>query len=159
MLLEVVHDAAAFKLRVAAVIVRDGRVLLNRIKGRDDWLLPGGTTEFGETARRALVRELREELREDVPVGRLLWVVEHFFDMAPRRWHQVTWLFEAELPEDCHAARFETWDVDGTATRDEFRWIPFADLARLNVHPSFLADEIARLPTETKHVVHLEPAT
>jgi 8-oxo-dGTP diphosphatase len=52
---------------VAALLVRDGRVLLcHRSAGRswypDVWDLPGGHVEAGETPREALARELEEEL-------------------------------------------------------------------------------------------------
>ena len=56
--------------RVAAVIVRDGRVLMVRERrrgpsGRHDgpeyWVLPGGGVEPGETREEAVAREVREE--------------------------------------------------------------------------------------------------
>ena len=60
----------------AAVIVRDGRVLVarrapgERFAGR--WEFPGGKVEPGESPEAGLKRELREELALDVQVGRLL---------------------------------------------------------------------------------------
>jgi 8-oxo-dGTP diphosphatase len=57
--------------RVAAVIVRDGRVLMVRERrrgptGRHDgaeyWVLPGGGIEPGETPEEAVAREVREEV-------------------------------------------------------------------------------------------------
>ncbi|MGA5699650.1 TIGR00730 family Rossman fold protein [Peterkaempfera bronchialis] len=47
---------------VAWVCVRDGRLLAVRTRGKDAFYLPGGKPEPGETAPRALVRELAEEL-------------------------------------------------------------------------------------------------
>ena len=51
---------------VAAVIERDGRILITRRpKGahlEGFWEFPGGKPEPGETAREALIREVREEL-------------------------------------------------------------------------------------------------
>lgn len=65
-------------IRIVAGIVTDraGRFALVRKRGTVAFMQPGGKFEPGETARQALVRELREELgfelREDelVPVGR-----------------------------------------------------------------------------------------
>lgn len=45
----------------AAARTRDGRWLLIRRADTGTWALPGGTLEWGETLRDALVRELREE--------------------------------------------------------------------------------------------------
>ena len=51
---------------VAAVVVRDGRVLLTRRKAgahlEHHWEFPGGKVEPGEEPPRALIREIDEEL-------------------------------------------------------------------------------------------------
>lgn len=61
---------------VAAVLVRDGRVLAcRRAPGKDQaglWEFPGGKVEPGESQEAALLREIREELGVDILVGELL---------------------------------------------------------------------------------------
>ncbi|MBV8845876.1 MAG: (deoxy)nucleoside triphosphate pyrophosphohydrolase [Bryobacterales bacterium] len=58
---------------VAAVIVRDGKILICRRKpgGRHPlkWEFPGGKVEPGEDPAAALKRELREELAIDAEIG------------------------------------------------------------------------------------------
>ncbi len=76
------------RIRVAAAVVwRDGRVLLTRRPpgGRFglQWEFPGGKFEPGETAEQALVRELREELGVgSVPRGTLA-VESHEYAHGP----------------------------------------------------------------------------
>jgi 8-oxo-dGTP pyrophosphatase MutT (NUDIX family) len=154
--LEVVDGASAFKMRAAALIVRDGRVLLNRLRGDATWMLPGGTAEFGETAEATLRRELREELGVDAGVGRLLWVVEHFFDLNGRRWHQLLWIHEATLPADCDVVRGETFETPGVDGADRFRWTPFAELRALRLVPGFLAEAVVDRPRAPRHLVHVD---
>jgi 8-oxo-dGTP diphosphatase len=57
---------------VAAVIERDGRVLICQRKGGRHalkWEFPGGKVEPGETPKAALARELREELAIEARIG------------------------------------------------------------------------------------------
>jgi len=66
----------AVRVRVSALIVEDGRVLLIAHKKKDDiyWLLPCGGVGFGETLPQALEREMKEELGISLEVGELLLV-------------------------------------------------------------------------------------
>lgn len=61
---------------VAAVIRRDGRILIARRRHGAErggqWEFPGGKVEPGEAEAQALRREIREELGCEVEVGRLL---------------------------------------------------------------------------------------
>ncbi len=62
------------KRAIAQMLVRDrgGQVLLCQLTYKDDWDLPGGVVEVHESPRLAVVREVEEELRLDIPAGRLL---------------------------------------------------------------------------------------
>lgn len=59
------------RVRVAAVIVRDDRILLVRHAkdGAEYWLLPGGGVHYGESLSEALAREVREETGLEARVG------------------------------------------------------------------------------------------
>ncbi|WP_042408844.1 NUDIX hydrolase [Streptacidiphilus carbonis] len=52
--------------KVAWVLVRDGRVLVTRNKGRELFYFPGGKREPGESDAETLVREIDEELQAAV---------------------------------------------------------------------------------------------
>lgn len=65
---------------VAAVIIHGGRVFATQRgygEWKDWWEFPGGKIEPGETPENALRREISEELRVAIAVGRLLTTVEH----------------------------------------------------------------------------------
>jgi len=51
---------------------RDGRVLLCRLTYKQDWDLPGGVVEVGESPQLAVAREVKEELALALPAGGLL---------------------------------------------------------------------------------------
>jgi 8-oxo-dGTP diphosphatase len=60
----------------ACAVVRDGagRVLLQRRRDNDQWALPGGAIEEGETAAEAVAREVEEETGCRAEVLRLVGV-------------------------------------------------------------------------------------
>ena len=66
---------------VAAVVRRDGRILVTRRHGHAErggqWEFPGGKVEPGEAEPAALEREIREELDCAVSVGALLARTTH----------------------------------------------------------------------------------
>jgi 8-oxo-dGTP diphosphatase len=72
------------KLVVAALVERDGRVLLSQRRADQSlpllWEFPGGKVEAGESPEAALARELEEELGCQVSVGRIYDVVSFAYD-------------------------------------------------------------------------------
>ena len=65
---------------VASIIIDNGKVFATQ-RGygefKDGWEFPGGKIEEGETAREAIVREIREELDTEIQVEELLDTVEY----------------------------------------------------------------------------------
>ena len=72
---------------VAAVVWRDGRLLMTqRPPGGPlglQWEFPGGKIEAGESAERALAREVREELGVGAIPGDTLAVESHVYPQGP----------------------------------------------------------------------------
>ncbi len=107
------RDAAEVRFQrfSAYAVVRDpaGRILLTRIAsgypGAGHWHLPGGGTDFGESARDGLLREIREETGQEAVLGDLLTVVDMHNPRAygPEQraldWHTVRAIFDARVPQ------------------------------------------------------------
>lgn len=77
---------------VGAIIVREDGCLFMAQRGpkarneRGLWEFPGGSVEFGETLRDALVREMREEFGVTIEVGALLTVTDHILPEEGQHW-------------------------------------------------------------------------
>ncbi len=88
------------RLRVAAVIIRSGRVLLVRHQKsplESYWVIPGGGVEYGESISAALSREMDEELGTRIEISELLKVMD--FIAADGSRHVVDLFYSARLSE------------------------------------------------------------
>jgi ADP-ribose pyrophosphatase YjhB (NUDIX family) len=116
---------------VRGVVARGGRVLLNRRKGTCNAFLPGGHIRFGEPARAALVREIREEIGTDVEVKDFLGVVEHSWEDENGLNHEVNLIFKIEC-EELDPSK----SPRSNEPHLEFFWQPVNDLGAVRLEPS-----------------------
>jgi len=122
-------------------VVRDaaGRILLTRVAegypGAGHWHLPGGGTDFGESPREALVREIREETGQDATVGELRDVVHMHNPQAygperrPLDWHTVRTIFDAFVKSPTEPV---VRDLGGST--DRVAWFTAAQALQLNLN-------------------------
>lgn len=95
---------------VKAVVVVDGRVLLLR-NDRDEWDLPGGRPDAGETYEAAVAREAREEANVEVHAGDRLG--DWHYEVLPGRFVRI-------VAYGCRVI-----DASRTALGDEHRELRF----------------------------------
>jgi len=122
------------QLRVAALIVQRGRILLVEHRKRDQryWVLPGGRLQGNETLDAALQRELHEELGLEARVGRLVIVCE---TLAPDR-HMVNLIYQVEIGEKAEP-RLDHSDP----VLAGWQWVSVEQLPRLDFRPP-IADAV-----------------
>jgi len=143
-----------FQVRAAAIFIWQGSVLLHRLVGDSFWALPGGRVEPGEDVAKTVVREMREELEQDVVCGPLTYVVENFFEDRGRQNHEIGFYFKASFAEGSKlldATRSHT-GVEGSR-RLEFKWFQLASLGEVDLRPSFLRQSLSEPTPHFKHVV------
>jgi 8-oxo-dGTP pyrophosphatase MutT (NUDIX family) len=147
------HHGKRFNHRVAGACTRDAHVLLTHAEGEDFWLLPGGRAEFLEDTRTALHREIREELGCEADIGRLLWVVEDFFTLSGRLYHEVAFVYDFQPTDPSILETTWTRNFADGGTKIEFRWFPLKDLHTVNLQPAFLKEVLNNPPQNTTHLI------
>jgi len=146
-----------FQVRAAAVVIHDGHVLLHRAPGDEYWALPGGRVEVGEESSATVVREMKEELGEEVECGSLLHVAENFFDLAGQRNHEIGFYFLASLAKTSrYLGKTQRYRGIEEHLNLEFRWFPISELAAVNLRPTFLQTSLVANPVVFAHAVQRE---
>ncbi len=115
-------------------IIRDGEhLLLCKQKNGDYTFLLGGHIDFGEGAKCALAREIKEEIGADVTVGDFRGAIENAWDDHC----EISLVFDVE-----HNLSKDVTPVPASPEEEhlEFLWAEFFELAEHNLLPSPLID-------------------
>ncbi len=105
------------------VIIRDGKVAVVHRDRYDDWSLPKGKLDAGESFEEAALREVREETGLECELGRELDPVS-YVDQKGRPKIVRYWLMEVTAGE-----------FEANEEVDEMRWLPPAQAAGLLTYP------------------------
>lgn len=147
-----------FNFRVAAVIIHDDKVLLHQYEGHDFWAFPGGRAELMENTKETIVREMKEELNEDMLVSRLLWLSEDFYEHMGMTHHEICYYYLMNIKPTSDligiTESFERIELDGVILT--FKWIDLMDLASLDLVPSYTKDKLLNIQETIEHVINNE---
>ncbi len=136
-------------LRVAAIVRRGDAVLLCRPPGHDWWFLPGGRIKVNEDSLTAMRRELTEEIGPGFEVRKPTVIVENFFDLEDRRFHEICTVYEVTWHGGLIAATVD--DV-----QEEFDWFSLAELRDVVLKPDLIKQRILNPQTELELIVNRE---
>jgi 8-oxo-dGTP pyrophosphatase MutT (NUDIX family) len=76
-------EKLTFRPSVYAILRKDEKILLLRMRSTGAYCLPGGGVELGETIEAGLIREVKEETGIDIAVGEFAFFKEDFFYYDP----------------------------------------------------------------------------
>ena len=141
--------------RVGGIAVHGGHLLVEHNTRHGFSFVPGGRVEYGENAVEALERELREELGEEVAIGRLVLVADNLFKIDGDRFQEITLYFLIEF-----APGSKVFERDGTFEGGEpgsvFQWIPLDEVEQANLLPPFLRQLARDLPPSPEYIAHVD---
>ena len=130
-------DDYIFSYRVAGVVIKNDKVLLQRSVGTRDYAFPGGHVSVGEENAECIKREFKEEINAEVDVEELLWVGEIFFPWGSKKCHQICLYYAVELRDEIATDQdfygVETFQ-NGSA-KLSFEWIALNELDKVMIYP------------------------
>lgn len=149
-----------FSYRVAGILIRDGKVLLQKPTNDTGYAFPGGHVEFGETNEETLIREFKEEIGADIKVNEIKWVAEIFFPWGNKPCHQICLYYIVELADETQVpldGEFIAHEhIEGRDFDIEFHWITITKLKNIEVYPINASELLEHIGEGVKHFVYKE---
>ncbi|MBP5311407.1 MAG: NUDIX domain-containing protein [Clostridia bacterium] len=137
-----------FNYRVCGIMIHEGKILAMRDERSPYYYLPGGRVKIGETAERAIVREIYEELGITPRITRPLWLNQGFFteDVDNLKYHELCVYFQLDISNTGLLGKGDKFIIRERHHTHEFEWLAFERLKNEYFYPIFLKTEIASLP-------------
>lgn len=86
-----------FEICARGIVSCQGKILVCSCKNKNHYFFPGGHIEFGENAKEALAREMKEELGVSVKKCLFIGTVENIYSEDNQKHHEINLVFEIEV--------------------------------------------------------------
>ena len=146
-------DNGILNIRVGAIIMKDGKVLMVGNDRADYLYSVGGRIKFGETAEEAVVREVFEETGVKMEIDRLGFIHENYFygdspSNLGKLIYEISFYFYMKVPNNfIPISKSFTED-----NRKEFlKWIELND--NIKMYPEFFKNELKNPQKHIKYFV------
>ena len=131
---QIIDNTTAFNFRVSGAVIKNNKIMLNRLKNDDFWTFVGGKVTFGESSERAIIREYFEETGANVAVERLAACVENFFAFKSRQWHEILFFYVLK-DENGELDIFEGERAIKDNSDGIYKWFDLAELDKIKIQP------------------------
>lgn len=146
-----------FSYRVAGILIRDNKILLQKPLNGDGYSLIGGHVSIGETTDISLIREFKEEIGVDISIDRLLAVGEIFFPWGKRPCHQISLYYKVKLSDTASIPIYGVFKgIDCLENKKfslDFCWVPLEEIKNIKVYPKEIVPYILENKKEIIHFI------
>lgn len=140
-------------LRTVGVLIRDGKLLVQRDKDGSEYALPGGHVKIGETTADGLIREYKEETGADIKCDRLLWTEECFWEWNGMQAHNIAFYYLIELSDGFDIPGTEEFVSHKDNCNVVLGWMPIEKLGDVIIFPDFIKETIYELDAPHQHFI------
>lgn len=155
--IKVKNSETNFKYRVAGILIKDGKVLLDMANDNGFLCLPGGYVELGETSDVAILREMKEELGKAFIIDKYCGIIENFFTKKNEKIHELSIYYLLATKDEIKVEDYDSLENDkGNMIRHSFRWIPLKEINNYDIRPDYLKDLLQSEDMEFIHKIYKE---
>lgn len=147
-------DFGIVNIRVGAIIMKDGKLLMVGNERNDYLYSVGGRIKFGETAEEAIVREVLEETGVKMEIDRLGFIHENYFygdssEKLGKLVYEISFFFYMKVPRD-FALKCKSFTEDDS--KEYLVWIS-PNTEEKKIYPTFFKTELTHSKSGVLHFV------
>ena len=146
-------DDFLFDVRAVGVLVKNGKLLVQRERNGNEYALPGGHVKLGETIAEGLIREYKEETGADIRCQRLLWTEECFWEWNNKKIHNLAYYYLIELCDEFDIPADDMFVSHKDNCNVVIGWMPLEKLSDVTIYPTFLKKKIFELDGPPEHFI------
>ncbi len=146
-------EQGSFVFRVAAIIIKDNRLLVAKHKNSPFYYTVGGKVELNETSEEAIIRECFEETGIKFEVDRLIFVQERFFKLNEIKHHELVFFYLMKNPFNFNILENSFSDQGEMET---LHWLDIESLKRYPIVPEFIKTKKINGVLGIEHIISKE---
>lgn len=142
-------DGVLFSYRVGGILVKDNKILLTKVG--DDYSLPGGHNQIGETSKETIIRKFKEETGLDVEPLSVISTYENFWKRNEKNCHQLCIDYKLKMVDEMQEL------VPNPNTKEtQYTWIELKELSNIDLYPIGISEQIFNKVTDNTHFIYKE---
>ena len=144
-----------FKARACGVIIKDGKVLLEKSRRFDGYVFVGGHMHLGENSRDCVLRETKEEIGVDCQIDKLICINENIFESESlhKVCQEISYYYQLTPLGNIPDEDFERFEIDnGREITHYYSWVDIANYKDYNIRPNWVMEMIL---TNTENRLYL----
>lgn len=149
------RNGIVFNYRIAIVIKKDDKLLVQKNTKVNHYTLPGGRCELLENSKDTAIREFKEETGIDTKFLRSLSMIENFFTSSfdKKKYHEILIIHELEFIDKHFYNKEVIYNIEENKKEEiTYTWLNIKDLKNSNIQPKVIIDLINK--KEFQHYIN-----
>lgn len=142
-----------FIYRVAAIIIKDNKLLMVKHVDYPCYYTVGGKVKINETSEDAVIREVYEETGAMFQIDRLAFIQERFFEIAGKHHHEIVFYY---IMKENFNIDFSSKSFTDQGPKESLHWLPLEYLDKAIIIPEFFKTKLIGNMTGIEHIISKE---
>lgn len=144
------REQGNFTYRVAAIIIKDNKLLLVKHEDHPCYYTVGGKVKLNETSEQAVIREAYEETGISYEIDKLAYIQERFFEINGTNHHELVFFYLLRNVSEMNVLENSYTDQ---GAKETLHWLPLLDLDKYYIVPKFIKTALLKDISGIEHII------